>query len=127
MDIDPEEEAASAAEADDPWLNPAWFDEPWLDETWIRGPWPPPWAPSSAVPPAVAGRRQKVVDELGRAMLQLRLFRGWTQREVELGSGVDQTTICRIERGRQGGLSIQALAAILEALKVGRIQVLPPE
>lgn len=89
-------------------------------------PWPPAWAPPAAVPPALAARRQVILVELGRAALRLRLFLGWTQRDVEIRSGVDQTTISRFERGRQQGLSILCLAAILEALKTGRIDFLPP-
>ena len=34
---------------------------------------------------------------------------------------MDQTTISRLEHGRQRGLSIRRLAAILDALKVGDV------
>jgi transcriptional regulator with XRE-family HTH domain len=88
--------------------------------------WPAAWAPQSAVPPAVAARRQTVIVELGRAALHLRLFRGWTQRHLEAVSGVDQTSISRFERGSQQALSLKAVAAILEALKAGRVNFLPP-
>jgi transcriptional regulator with XRE-family HTH domain len=88
--------------------------------------WPPAWAPPAAVPPAIAVRRQAILAELGRAALQLRLFLRWTQRDLEIRSGVDQTTISRFEHGRQGGMSILCLAAILEALKAGRVDFLPP-
>jgi len=88
--------------------------------------WPPAWAPPAAVPPAIAVRRKAILVELGRATLRLRLFLGWTQRDVEIRSGVDQTTISRFERGRQPGMSIVCLAAILEALKTGRIEAMPP-
>jgi transcriptional regulator with XRE-family HTH domain len=40
---------------------------------------------------------------------------------LEARSGVDQTTISRLERGTQRGLSIRRLAAILDALKVGDV------
>ena len=88
--------------------------------------WPPAWAPPAAVPPALTARRYAILVELGRAALRLRLFLGWTQRDVEIRSAVDQTTISRFERGRQPGMSIMCLAAILEALRAGRIDVLPP-
>jgi transcriptional regulator with XRE-family HTH domain len=97
-----------------------------LTDLQLDEPWPPAWAPPAAVPAAIAARRQAVLIELGRAALRLRLFLGWTQRDVEFRSGVDQTTISRFERGRQTGMSIMCLAAILEALKAGRIDVLPP-
>ena len=87
---------------------------------------PPPWAPPATVPPAIAARRQSILAELGRAALRLRLFLRWTQRDLELRSGVDQTTISRFEHGRQGGMSILCLAAILEALHAGRVEFLPP-
>jgi transcriptional regulator with XRE-family HTH domain len=88
--------------------------------------WPPAWAPPAVVPPAIAARRQAILAELGRAALRLRLFLRWTQRDLEIRSGVDQTTISRFERGRQGGMSILCLAAILEALKAGRVDFMPP-
>ena len=89
-------------------------------------PSPPAWAPPVAVPAAIAARRHAILVELGRAALRLRLFLGWTQHDLEIRSGVDQTTISRFERGRQGGMSILCLAAILEALKAGRVDFLPP-
>ena len=103
-----------APEPIEPWLEHSWFEHPWLPESWRHERWPPAWAAPPAVPPALAARRQKVLAELGRAVLQLRLAYGWSQSEVEHRSGVDQTTISRLERGRQPGLSIQALVAILE-------------
>lgn len=41
--------------------------------------------------------------------------------DLERSSGVDQTTISRLERGVQRGLSIRRLAAILDALQVGEV------
>jgi transcriptional regulator with XRE-family HTH domain len=123
---EPEAKLEPELDPDEPWLHDSWFEDPWLDASWTTGPWPPAWAPPDVVPRALAARRQTMLDEIGRAVLQLRLLRRWTQRDVEMGSGVDQTTISRLERGRQRGLSILALAAILEALKVGRVQFLPP-
>ncbi len=61
------------------------------------------------------------MQKIGRAVLRLRLYHGWSQRDLEHKSRVDQTTICRLERGEQRGLSIRRLAAILDALHVDDI------
>ncbi len=68
-----------------------------------------------------------VEQMLGRAVLRLRLYWGWSQTELERRSGVDQTTISRFESGRQRGLSLRRLAAILRALRVGSIDLMPPD
>lgn len=86
----------------------------------------PSWMFPARVSPAVLAKRQAVLTELGRAHLQLRIFRNRTQRDVEAASGVDQTTISRFERAQEGGLSIQRLAAMLAALGVGGIDFKPP-
>jgi transcriptional regulator with XRE-family HTH domain len=62
---------------------------------------------------------------IGRAVLRMRLYRGWRQSDLELRSGVDQTTISRLERGRRRGLSILRLAAILDALGVAGVEFKP--
>jgi transcriptional regulator with XRE-family HTH domain len=59
--------------------------------------------------------------KVGRGVLRLRLYRGWSQADLEQRSKVDQTTISRLERGLQRGLSIRRLAAILDALHVGDV------
>lgn len=66
-------------------------------------------------------RRHPAMAKLGRAVLRLRLYWGWSQQTLEARSGVDQTTISRLERGTQRGLSIRRLAAILDALRVGEV------
>ena len=71
--------------------------------------------------------RKLALEQMGEAVLRLRLFRGWTQSDVELAARVDQTTISRLERGGQRGLSIQRLARILDALRVGEISFSPPK
>jgi transcriptional regulator with XRE-family HTH domain len=86
----------------------------------------PAWLAYARVPPERIARRRAVLAELGRALLQLRLFRGWSQQDLERSSGVDQTTISRFERAEEGGLSIHRLAAMLDALKAGRVDFLPP-
>lgn len=65
--------------------------------------------------------RPKALAKIGRAVLRLRLYYGWSQAHLEHRSKVDQTTISRLERGKQGGLNIRRLAAILDALNVGEI------
>ena len=77
------------------------------------------WLPKE--PPA----RPKAIEQIGRAVLQLRLYLGWRQIDVEARAAVDQTTVSRLERGLQKGLSLRKLAAILDALMVGEIQVKP--
>jgi transcriptional regulator with XRE-family HTH domain len=73
------------------------------------------WAPTNPIP------RRPAMAKLGRAVLRLRLYLGWSQKDLEARSGVDQTTISRLERGKQRGLSIRRLAKILDALQVGEI------
>jgi transcriptional regulator with XRE-family HTH domain len=59
------------------------------------------------------------VDELiGLGVLRCRLHWGWSQKELERRSGVDQSTISRLEHGLQKGLSLRRLFAILKALRV---------
>ena len=67
------------------------------------------------------GTKPTAMAKLGRAVLQLRLFMRWTQTDLERASGVDQTTISRLERGIQTGLSTGRLAAILDALRVSDV------
>lgn len=71
--------------------------------------------------------RLTVEEKLGRAVLRLRVYWGWSQAELERRSGVDQTTISRLETGRQCGLSLRRLAAILRALRVGEVDLMPPQ
>jgi transcriptional regulator with XRE-family HTH domain len=70
---------------------------------------------------ARARERRTALHKIGRAVLRLRLYYGWSQRDLEHRSKVDQTTISRLERGVLGGLSIRRLGAILDALHVGEI------
>ena len=85
----------------------------------------PGWPARCEVPPHVVAERKAALAGLGRAYLRLRLFRGWSQRDVEIRSGVDQTVVSRFERGQQAGLSILRLAAMLAALQVGEIDFRP--
>jgi transcriptional regulator with XRE-family HTH domain len=71
--------------------------------------------------------RPKALTMLGRAVLQLRLYRGWKQVDVERRTSIDQTTISRLERGERRGLSIRRFAKILDALLVGDVTFEPFE
>jgi transcriptional regulator with XRE-family HTH domain len=73
----------------------------------------------------VTGREDPVEEKLGLAVKRLRLYWGWSQQHLEYRCSVDQTTLSRLERGLQPGLSIRRLFAILRALRVGEVQFLP--
>jgi len=75
---------------------------------------------------ARAERQGAVAARFGQAVLRLRLFRGWTQKDVERASGVHQSQVSRLETGRQLGLSTRRVFAILQVLHVGDIAFLPP-
>lgn len=70
---------------------------------------------------------RKVEERFGDAILRLRLYRGWSQRDLQGRSGVHQSQISRLESRPQRGLSSRRLFAILRALNVGDIAFLPPE
>ncbi len=53
---------------------------------------------------------------VGRMVLDARRRANLTQGQLERMSGVDQTTISRLERGRLPGITLGRLAAILGAL-----------
>ena len=67
------------------------------------------------------GSRPTSLEKIGRAVLRLRLWQGWSQATREHWSGVDQTTISRMERGRHSGINIKSVAKVLDALNVGDI------
>jgi len=60
----------------------------------------------------VAGLRH-----LGFIIRSARLRLGYSQRQLERLSGVDQTTISRLENGRLRSLRLVRLAALFEALR----------
>jgi transcriptional regulator with XRE-family HTH domain len=64
---------------------------------------------------------RRALAKIGRGVLRLRLYWGWSQKELERRSGVDQTTISRLEHGIQRGLSIRKLGRILDALRVDEV------
>lgn len=59
--------------------------------------------------------------ELGQALLGLRRYHALTQRELERLSGVDQTIISRLERGRHVHIRVARILALLAAMHVDRI------
>ena len=64
-------------------------------------------------------------EMLGRGMLRLRLYIGWSQRDLERKSGVDQSTICRLETGHAANVGSARVCAVLRALRVGDVVFLP--
>jgi transcriptional regulator with XRE-family HTH domain len=74
---------------------------------------------------ARAARRLPAEQLLGRGLLQLRLFIGWSQMDVERKSGVDQSTISRLETGTAANVGSARICRILRALQVGDVVFLP--
>lgn len=72
-------------------------------------------------PVAPRSGRPTAMEKIGRGVLRLRLYHLWSQATLEFKSGVDQTTISRLERGQQTNICIKRLAAILDALHVGDV------
>jgi len=54
---------------------------------------------------------------LGSQLRRARLNRGWSQRNLEWVSGVDQTTISRLENGRLRSLRLARIAELMLALR----------
>jgi len=66
---------------------------------------------------AAARRRLQPKFELGRQILDLRLQRGWTQRELAQRAGTRQANISRLENA-QLNPSVDTLQRIADALGV---------
>lgn len=60
--------------------------------------------------------------DLGTMLRRARLGLGWSQRHLERLSGVDQTTISRLENGRLAYFSLVRLGSLIEALR-GRFDI----
>jgi len=69
--------------------------------------------------PTVSARDAAAFRHLGTIIRTARLRLGYTQRHLERLSGVDQTTISRLENGRLTSLRLVRLAAIFLALTGG--------
>jgi transcriptional regulator with XRE-family HTH domain len=69
---------------------------------------------------------QAALEMLGRQVLGARRHAGYSQRDVEALTGIDQTTQVRIEHGRATGLPLWRFALLLEALNAGVATRRPP-
>jgi transcriptional regulator with XRE-family HTH domain len=67
----------------------------------------------------VSARDTAALRHLGIVVRTARLRLGYSQRQLERLSGVDQTTISRLENGRLTSLRLVRLAAIFVALRGG--------
>ena len=65
--------------------------------------------------------RPSALAKIGRQILRLRLYFGWSQAELGRRAKLSQGTISRLERGIQRGLSIRKLAAVIDALHVADV------
>ena len=70
------------------------------------------WGYRPPIPPEA--RRGASIGQLIRAW---RLGRGWTQRDLERISGVNQSIISRLENGRITGMQMSTLGRLAWALK----------
>jgi transcriptional regulator with XRE-family HTH domain len=61
-------------------------------------------------------QQQQGFELFGRMLRRRRVFLGWTQRQLEARSGLDQTVISRLENGKQYGLRWSKLAELISAL-----------
>ena len=84
------------------------------------------WPVEPQEPVAPARPKFTVEERFGQAIIRLRLYQGWSQRDLQRTCGVHQSQISRLESGRQRGLSSRRIFAILRALHVGEIAFLPP-
>jgi transcriptional regulator with XRE-family HTH domain len=71
-------------------------------------------------------RTHHVLVAIGRTAMLARLGHGLSQRRLEGMTGVDQTTICRLENGKAPGLRLDKLARIIAVLGVDRFDRLQP-
>jgi transcriptional regulator with XRE-family HTH domain len=74
-------------------------------------------------------RAPKLTTEarFGQAILRLRLYRGWTQRDVQRASGVHQSQVSRLETATSRGLSMRRVYAILRVLHADVIEFRPAD
>ena len=69
--------------------------------------------------------RLSAEELFGRGLLRLRLYLGWSQMAVERVSGVDQSTISRLETGHAANVGSARICKILRTLQVGDVVFLP--
>lgn len=67
-------------------------------------------------------REMAGLRDLGTVLKRARLENSWSQRGLERQSGVDQTTISRLENGRLTHFSLTRLARLIQALR-GRFDI----
>jgi len=60
--------------------------------------------------------RSSLAGHLAQLVLDTRSTVGWSQRELSERSGICQSTICRIETGRFGSLSVTNASTLLDTL-----------
>src|SRR5262249_52634926 len=79
---------------------------------------PPPSTRRAAMAQARAKKRlaRARAAELGEALGQIRRAAGLTQTEVAKAIGTKRTDLSRLESGRYGGLTIERVIAILDAV-----------
>lgn len=67
-------------------------------------------------------RQMAGLRDLGAMLRSARLGLGWSQRGLERRSGVDQTTISRLENGRLAYFSLVRLGGLIGVLR-GRFDI----
>ena len=60
--------------------------------------------------------QQEGFDALGAMIRRRRVWLGWSQRYLEMRSGVDQTVISRIENGKQYGIRWSRFATLVGSM-----------
>ena len=83
------------------------------------------WLEAMLAAEARAAARLSAEEMFGRGLLRLRLYIGWSQKEVELKSGVDQSTISRLETGHAANVGSARICRILRSLQVGDVVFVP--
>ena len=71
-------------------------------------------------------RTRRVLDRIGRTTMLARVGQGLSQRHLEALTGVDQSTICRLENGAAPGIRLEKLATIIAVLDLDRFDQLRP-
>jgi transcriptional regulator with XRE-family HTH domain len=74
----------------------------------------------------VDDRTADALAALGRQVLGARRHAALSQRDVEAVTGIDQTTVVRIEHGKATGLPLRRFAILLAALDAGVATRRPP-